>query len=238
MPGDFTVVVDTREQKPYRFRNAVTKTLKAGDYSVEGMERRIAVERKSKQDAYSSLGKGRARLQREFRRLAEFEYAAVVIEASLSDFLRPPAFSKMVPKAAVNTLVSWSITYGVHVFFADGRRLARALTYRILEKYAKHTAWQERLHFEFDPPPKWRNCFHLRPASDPDPNTERNMCLQAKRERGYCVRWGVVHPGHGWCKALFGTKREAERYRREHARVYVVVRVAVTPLYTISPGGG
>jgi DNA excision repair protein ERCC-4 len=134
----FTIVVDTREQRPYRFAGAVRKALRSGDYSVLGGEARVAVERKEKTDAYSSLGRGRKRFERELARLAEFEYAAVVIEAGLTEFLDPPAFSRMHPHAAVNTLVSWSVKYGVHVFFADSRRLARALTYRILEKFWKH----------------------------------------------------------------------------------------------------
>ena len=132
------VVVDSREQKPYRFQRSVTRALRSGDYSVEGLETQVVVERKSKEDAYSSLGRDRERFEREFRRLADFEYAAVIVEAGLSDFLEPPAFSRMHPHAAINTLVSWSVKYGVHVFFADSRRLARALTYRILEKYWKH----------------------------------------------------------------------------------------------------
>ena len=138
MSDDFVIVVDTREQRPYCFKDAVTKALTAGDYSVEGMEDRVAVERKSKIDAYASLGKDRARLKREFERLSEYDYAAMVIEASLSDFLRPPGFSQMRPSSAINTLISWSVKYGVHIFFSDSRHLARALTYRILQQCHRH----------------------------------------------------------------------------------------------------
>jgi len=138
MQDDFVIVIDTREQRPYCFKGAVTKALAAGDYSVVGMEDHVAVERKSKQDCYSSLGKDRARLKREFERLSEYDYAAMVIEASLSDFLRPPGFSQMRPSSAINTLISWSVKYGVHVFFADSRHLARALTYRILQQCHRH----------------------------------------------------------------------------------------------------
>ena len=98
----------------------------------------MAVERKSKSDAYGSLGSGRARLRREFEKLARYDYAAIVIEASMSDFLRPPGFSKMRPSSAINTLVSWSVKYGVHVYFACTRQYARALTYRILEQCFRH----------------------------------------------------------------------------------------------------
>jgi len=60
--SDFTIIVDSREQKPYLFGGytcGVKKSgLKTGDYSIEGYENSICVERKSKEDLYSSLGKG------------------------------------------------------------------------------------------------------------------------------------------------------------------------------------
>lgn len=134
----FKVVIDSREQYPYKFRYSIVKGLEAGDYSIEGLENRIAVERKSKQDAYASLGTGRARFERELKRLSHYEYAAIVIECDLLSFLEAPPFTTMNPKAAINSLISWSIKYGVHVFFASDRRYAKAITYRILEKFFKY----------------------------------------------------------------------------------------------------
>ena len=135
---DFTIVVDSREQRGYSFNGAVIKALKTGDYSILGLEDRIVIERKSKEDAYSSLGAGRARFERELTRLSKYDYSAIVIESNLADFLQAPAFTRMNPKAAINSLVSWSVKYKVFIFFASDRRLARALVYRILEKYFKH----------------------------------------------------------------------------------------------------
>ena len=132
------MVIDSREQCPYRFKNAVVKGLKAGDYSIEGFEDRIAVERKSREDAYSSLGTGRARFERELKRLSHYEYAAIVIECDLLSFLEAPPFTMMNPKAAINSLISWSVKYKVHIFFASTRRHARAVTYRMLEKFWKY----------------------------------------------------------------------------------------------------
>ena len=134
----FKIVVDTREQHPYKFENAITKTLKSGDYSILGLEGKITIERKSKTDAYSSLGAGRTRFENELKRLSEFDYSAIVIESSLADFLQAPPFTRMNPKAALNSLVSWSVKYKVFIFFASDRRYARALVYRILEKYYKY----------------------------------------------------------------------------------------------------
>ena len=54
MMDRITVVVDTREQEPYSFDSdkvsAVRKALPAGDYSLVGLEERVAVERKSLTD--------------------------------------------------------------------------------------------------------------------------------------------------------------------------------------------
>jgi ERCC4-type nuclease len=132
------VAIDTREQKPYRFARSEVKTLASGDYSIVGLEDRIAVERKTKQDAYSSLGQGRARFERELQRLSRFDYAAVVIETSLPDFLRAPAFSRMNPRAAARSMIAWSVKYRVCVFFAGDRRHGNALTQQLLEKFWKY----------------------------------------------------------------------------------------------------
>jgi DNA excision repair protein ERCC-4 len=132
------VIVDTREQKPYHFGSSVVKTLPTGDYSIVGMESRIAIERKTKADAYSSLGMDRPRFLREIERLAEFEYGAVVIEAALKDFLVAPAFTRLHPRSAVSSLLAWSVKYGVHVFFAGDRRHGNAVTAQLLEKFWRY----------------------------------------------------------------------------------------------------
>lgn len=133
--NQFSVIIDSREQRPYQYNGAVVRALQAGDYSAEGVEEYIAIERKSKADAYGTIGRGRKRFIRELEKLAKYEYSAIVIECSLSDFLIPPLRSKLSPKSAINSLIAWSVRYGVHVFFADNRRISRALVYRILEKY-------------------------------------------------------------------------------------------------------
>jgi ERCC4-type nuclease len=143
---EFTIVVDTRENHPYKFQAfnnpIVRKALKTGDYSILGLEDKVSVERKSKDDIYGSLGRSRKRFERMVTRLSKFDYGAIVIEASTKDILIPPERSMMNPKSVILSLISWSIRYKVFVYFASGRRHAEILTYRILEKYwtnEKHT---------------------------------------------------------------------------------------------------
>lgn len=158
-----TIVVDSREKLPYRFTGIASKVhaagvahpdsdadddedlavvvqfghLSTGDYSLAGLTDRIAVERKSVADLYGTLGRGRQRFRAEFDRLAELDVAAVVVEATFTDIIkRPPEHSRMRPSAVANTIVSWSRRWPtVHWWFADSRRLAEVLTFRILEGF-------------------------------------------------------------------------------------------------------
>ena len=136
--SNLIVAIDTREQKPYRFPRFEVKTLATGDYSVVGLESQVAIERKTKEDAYASLGKGRGRFGRELKRLSQLDYAAIVIEASLPEFLEAPAYSHMNPKSAVNSIIAWSIKHRVPVFFAGDRLHGNALTLQLLKKFVRY----------------------------------------------------------------------------------------------------
>lgn len=68
-----TVVIDTREQEPYGFNpdmvRPVRRALPAGDYSIDGLEETIAVERKTLDDFVGTVMRARGRFYRELRRL-------------------------------------------------------------------------------------------------------------------------------------------------------------------------
>lgn len=114
----FTVVIDTREQRPFEFAGltsdarhgrrplvvpTVVGTLGQGDYSLAGLQDVVAVERKSLADLYGTLGQGRERFERELERLAGLLWAAVVIEADWNAVLQVP-----VPHAAeLDSLALW-----------------------------------------------------------------------------------------------------------------------------------
>jgi len=134
----FVIAIDTREQRPYDFPGAVVQTLPTGDYSIVGFTDRVTIERKSKADAYSSLGQGRARFRRALERLAHFDYAAIVVEESVPGFMRSPPHSKMNPRSAMCSLLAWSVRYGVPVFFAGDRIHGQALTGKLLQMYFKY----------------------------------------------------------------------------------------------------
>lgn len=102
LPAPFLILIDSREQHPYQFQGLISdarqgrrpitvrqevRGLPTGDYSLEGCEAQIAVERKSAADLFHTLGQGRDRFERELVRLADLPVAAVVVEAEWSEIL-------------------------------------------------------------------------------------------------------------------------------------------------------
>lgn len=72
------IIIDTREQTPFDFGKfecpVVTDTLATGDYSLTGLEDRVAAERNSLDDLLGCLiGEGRERFERELVRAAGLE---------------------------------------------------------------------------------------------------------------------------------------------------------------------
>lgn len=159
------ILIDTREQAPYRFaaikpdatpaskRDAPPLTpagflavetrigtLSSGDYSLAGFTGAIAIERKSKADAFGTIGTAnRERFERELVRLATYEFAAVVVEAEWSEIVSsPPPHTQVKPKTIMRSVLAWQQRYPqVHWWFVPGREAGEQVTYRILERFWK-----------------------------------------------------------------------------------------------------
>lgn len=135
VPSGLTILIDSREQDPYRFTApTVTTGLRSGDYSIIGLQDKIAIERKSLQDAYQTFSHGRARFERELVRLSKLDYAAVVIEADLDKALFYPP-TGMSGKSFNRSWIAWAQRYGVHFVFANTRLHAQRITEIMLERF-------------------------------------------------------------------------------------------------------
>ena len=134
----YTVIVDSREKLPYEFQKSMQASLYAGDYSIEGLEQVIAIERKSKNDMYSTIGQHRERFVRELEKLSKYQYSAVVIESTLKGFTIQPEYSRLHPNSAMASLLAWSIRYQIHVHFAGDRALGNKLTIDLLNRFWRH----------------------------------------------------------------------------------------------------
>lgn len=74
------IIVDSRDQTPLRFSfPTTTGGLQTGDYTLEGLEEDIAIERKTVADLAGSLSSGRERFSREIHRLRGFRFARLLI---------------------------------------------------------------------------------------------------------------------------------------------------------------
>lgn len=132
------IIIYTREQKPYKFETpSKTATLRTGDYSLSGAEHLVAIERKTIDDLVSSLTTGRERFERELFRGRALDYFALLIEASLSDLSNGRYQSQMLPKAAIQSLLVFSVRYNLPIFFADNREFGAWITEGLLLKYAR-----------------------------------------------------------------------------------------------------
>lgn len=106
---DYTLLVDSNEQAPYGFQNiparaehngrrpvvrVVRRKLKTADYSIEGLEDKVAVERKSLEDLFGTLGQRREQFGDEFERMSQMDYCGVVVEADWREICRPKDFQE------------------------------------------------------------------------------------------------------------------------------------------------
>lgn len=132
------IQIDSREQLFYLFTGykTITKALPIGDYGLLNCQD-IAIERKSVDDLIGSLTSGRERFERELQKGSMIPYFALVIEASLSDLANGKYQSHMLPKSAIQTLLSWSVKYGTHIFFCETREYAEKVTLSLLLKYGR-----------------------------------------------------------------------------------------------------
>jgi ERCC4-type nuclease len=149
---DISVIIDTREQAPvlldkegdpeFPGLHIEFGTLKTGDYSIVGMsdparhQHSITIERKSLADLFGSTGRGRARLEKEFIRMSEFDVAEFVVEGDLRQvFLSPPPLSQMLPKSVYRTVLAFSQRYRVIPWFCPNRAFAEKHIYLSLMRF-------------------------------------------------------------------------------------------------------
>lgn len=136
------IVVDTREPPHTAWTfdglEVVRRKLDAGDYSVVGLEQRVAVERKEAGDLVSTCTTGRDRFERELELLAGYDRAVIIVEGELGAVIEWRYRSRVSPACLVGSFASFFARYGVATIFAGSRRNAGILARAFLLKAAKH----------------------------------------------------------------------------------------------------
>lgn len=144
------ILIDTREKTPWdwepdeAFEAIKFQKLNAGDYTLEGLEGLVAIERKASVDElFINFTKDKDRIKAEFDRLKDHKFKVLMLEFSCEDMMNPAKYfinrrgiNKQHPKMPV-AVVSEGVTrlmmeYGVYVVFGGSR--AQAMTRGILLK--------------------------------------------------------------------------------------------------------
>lgn len=147
-------LVDTRERYPFdfsRFPNWIAdekrQALKAGDYSVEGMEKLLVLERKTLTDLISTVIQHRTRFFKECEKMALYRWRALLIEASYEDIKSPydeEYNTSAHPNAVSGTLDALEARFDIPVIYTSQYRplaeekaaswLSKHFTYWYLEQ--------------------------------------------------------------------------------------------------------
>lgn len=147
---EFSVIRDTREQSPWHFQDIpatkeqggginlvdiIDRAMPTGDYSIEGLEDHVSIERKSIPDFLNCVIGDRKRFRKQLDRLNEIETSHVVVEGDWMAVFREMENRGKVPRMAMVSVISWAMRYvpTVHWWFLPGKRSAEIMTFRLLE---------------------------------------------------------------------------------------------------------
>lgn len=152
----FKVIKDTREQDGWEFHVSSSctgmeiGTLKTGDYTIEGYEDIVVIERKGKIEEFAA-NIVQPRFEEELKRLEKFKHPFAVLEFTLHDIINFPA-STNIPKNKWHTVkvrpyfilkrfVELQIKYKTKFILAGpyGLDVAGSIFRRIVETYGGET---------------------------------------------------------------------------------------------------
>lgn len=135
------IIIDTREQKPFEFQSAtVREKLDIGDYSLRGMTKHFAIERKELNDLIGCMiskegNRNRDRFERELERARTcLRRLWIICEGDWKEIIRGSYRSEIKIASVVATLLAWINRFNVSILFAGGRKEANRLAYLVLER--------------------------------------------------------------------------------------------------------
>jgi ERCC4-type nuclease len=140
------IIIDTREQKPWEFPGHTTavQKLDTGDYSVEGLEDILCIERKQNTSEFAK-NIVEKRYDDWTERMSKFKYKFLLLEFSLSDVYLFPKNSgipkhmlnktRISSKFLIKKLIELSMLHDIHVLFCESSytasKFAEAIMYKV-----------------------------------------------------------------------------------------------------------
>ena len=144
----FNIIIDTREKQPYSFAKnkwcdeQIVRKLDTGDYTAEGLEDILCIERKK---TVSEIAQNLTtkRFQNELERMMEYPYRYILCEFDWSDVLTFPYNGELPSSIArkirvrgnflVSKLLELSNVYDVHVLYCGNEKQGANLCTAIIK---------------------------------------------------------------------------------------------------------
>lgn len=153
--NNFTIIVDTREQKPWVFSDHATavQKLDTGDYSVQGLEHLLCIERKRNVSEIAN-NITESRFKDVLSRMSKYRFPFILLEFDLQQVLDFPIGSdipksvwpkiKISPKYILKCIMEMSLLYNIYVIFCGSKPNAEIYATSIMKKvYDKYGNQQE-----------------------------------------------------------------------------------------------
>jgi hypothetical protein len=143
--NNFTIIVDTREQQPWTFDNYAKahKKLDTGDYSIEGLEHLLTIERKKSSSEFAT-NIVESRFKDVVMRLSQFKYSFLLLEFDLQDLLIYPIGStvpkrmwdkvKITPSFLIKNIIELQLNHNIKVMFCGSASNAEKIAEFIFKK--------------------------------------------------------------------------------------------------------
>ena len=148
----FKVIVDTRENPKFRWDFSIIekcigteiRKLDTGDYSIEGLEDVLAIERKrSTGEIAMNIGIDKERFIAELERMSKFKYKYLLLEFTMEDVNNFPKKSgiavwrwkglRITSKYMAKCLSSYKEKYGIEVIYCTSQEEANDRAIQIIQ---------------------------------------------------------------------------------------------------------
>jgi ERCC4-type nuclease len=148
MAYNFTIIIDSREQQPWEFAHQTTavQKLDTGDYSIEGLEDILCIERKK---SVSEIANNitEKRFKDVIDRMSKYKYPYMLLEFDLDSILTYPVGSeiprrmwnkiKISPNFIIKNLLEFQLLHNISIMFcgsaSNAERMSLSLMNRIYE---------------------------------------------------------------------------------------------------------
>lgn len=137
------VLRDSREKHGWEFDDMIIKCLKTGDYTLEGFEDKLTIERKASTSEFAR-NVVEPRFKRELERMQSYKWFYMIFEFSEYDLLHFPESSnipksrwnqlRVKPKFLFKKVAEYRDEYKCNIIFADkfGKAAAESIFHEVL----------------------------------------------------------------------------------------------------------